>query len=389
MRILPPLTAAAVAVVLYVAVFQRETLVPPATEDSPAAEPSPSLAEDNAVSVVAIRSTAQSVADAILTRGRTEAARQVEVKSQTSGLVLSEPLRRGAFVTKGQTLCQLEPGTRAAQAAEAQARLAEARARLAAAETEFDAANRLNEGGYASDTRRISAQADLESARAGVQSAEAGVAAITVEINHLVLSAPFEGLLETDTAELGSLLQPGNACAIVIQLNPIKIVGFLPEAEVDRVTVGAIAKARLVTGREVAGRVTFLSRSADAATRTFRVEITAENADLSIRDGQTAELVIAAEGVQAHLVPASSLTLDDQGRLGLRVVTPENTTAFTPVAVLRDTTEGVYVTGLPETADIVTVGQEFVRDGSKVAVTYAPPTPGQTAPEQTAPGNAP
>lgn len=376
MRILPPLTAAAVAVVLYVAVFQRETFVPPAAEDSPTAKPLPSVAEDNAVSVVAIHSTAQSVADAIVTRGRTEAARQVEVKSQTSGLVLSEPLRRGAFVTKGQTLCQLEPGTRAAQAAEAQARLAEARARLAAAETEFEAANRLNEGGYASDTRRISAQADLESARAGVQSAEAGVAAITVEINHLVLSAPFEGLLETDTAELGSLLQPGNACAIVIQLNPIKIVGFLPEAEVDRVTVGAIAKARLVTGREVAGRVTFLSRSADAATRTFRVEITAENADLSIRDGQTAELVIAAEGVQAHLVPASSLTLDDQGRLGLRVVTPENTTEFTPVSVLRDTTEGVYVTGLPETADIVTVGQEFVRDGSKVSVTYATPALG-------------
>ena len=101
----------------------------------------------------------------------------------------------------------------------------------------------------------------VQSARAAVQSADAGIAAAQTELDRLDIRAPFSGLLESDAAELGSLLQPGALCATVIQLNPIKMVGFVPEAEVDRVRLGAPAATRLASGREVLGRVTFLSRS--------------------------------------------------------------------------------------------------------------------------------
>jgi membrane fusion protein, multidrug efflux system len=277
-------------------------------------------------------------------------------------------------VTTGQILCELDPGTRPQQAAEAEARVAESLARLREAEINADAATRLNEGGFASETRRISTEAALASARAGVQSAQSALDGIRADIDRLTIAAPFEGLLETDTAELGSLMQPGSACATVIQLDPIKLVGFVPEAEVDRIGVGAMAGARLISGREVQGRVTFLSRSADAATRTFRVEVTVPNPDLAIRDGQTAEMLIAADGVMAHLLPGSSLTLDNAGTLGVRLA--ENGVArFAPVTVLRDMAEGILVTGLPDTATVITVGQEFVTDGTAIAVTLQGTTP--------------
>lgn len=384
MRIVPPITAAAVALVLYVSVFERDTLMaltrtdptPDAKTEATEAEApgSPAGVQAAPVPVVAMKSTAREVQNAVLARGRSEAARQVEVRAETSGLVISEPLRRGAFVSAGQLLCRLSPGTRAAQAAEAEARRSEARARLTEAETNFDTANRLNEGGFASETRRIAARALLESARAGVQTAEAAAAAIAAEIDRLTITAPFSGLLETDTAEIGSLLQPGGACATVIQLDPVKIVGFVPEAEVDKITVGAMAGARFVSGREVAGRVTFLSRSADPATRTFRVEVTVPNADLAIRDGQTAEMLIGSDGLAAHLVPSSSLTLDDDGNLGLRLVGSDGLAHFAPVTVLRDSVDGTYVTGLPEVAEIIITGQEYVAEGTAVAVTYTEAT---------------
>jgi multidrug efflux system membrane fusion protein len=394
MRILPPLTALAVAASLYAAVFERDRLASfmpaPAAEPAQTAESPPVLTPTEvaagAISVVALRSVAQPLQNAVLARGRTEAARHVDVRAETSGLVMSEPLRRGAFVTAGQVLCQLAPGTRTAQADEARARLSEARARLTEAEVNADAATRLSEGGFATETRRVSAAASLEAARAGLQAAEAAVATAEAEIDRLTIAAPFEGLLETDTAELGSLLQPGGACATVIQLDPIKIVAFLAEADVDRVAVGAIAGARLVSGRDVAGRVTFLSRSADEATRTFRVELTVPNADLSIRDGQTAEMLIETEAALAHLLPASSLTLNDDGTLGVRVVTEGRTAQFLPVSVLRDSTQGVLVTGLPDKAEVIIVGQEYVTDGTPLAVTFQdafgqPPAAG-TAPAQ-------
>ncbi|MFN4153541.1 MAG: efflux RND transporter periplasmic adaptor subunit [Paracoccaceae bacterium] len=377
MRILPPLTALAVAATLYVAVFERDRLMA-----TTAAEPAPSAADrpqaavtaDGAISVVAMASRASLVQNAVIARGRTEAARQVEVRAETGGLVRSEPLRRGTFVTKGQTLCELDPGTRPQQEAEADARVTEAQARLREAEVNADAANRLNEGGFATETRRIGTEAALESARAGVQSARSALDAIRIDISRLTVTAPFEGLLETDTAELGSLVQPGGACATVIQLDPIKLVGFVPEADVDRISVGAMAGARLISGREVQGRVTFLSRSADPATRTFRVEVTVPNTDLSIRDGQTAEMLVAADGVMAHLLPASSLTLDNAGVLGVRLAI-DNQASFAPVTVLRDTVDGMLVTGLPDEATVITVGQEFVTDGTAITVTLQQATP--------------
>ena len=116
--------------------------------------------------------------------------------------------------------------------------------------------------------------------------------------------------------------------------------------------------------------MTFLSRSGDETTRTFRLEVTVPNADLAVRDGQTADILVAAEGRVAHLLPQSALTLDDGGVLGLRAVTADNKALFYPVTLLRDTIEGVWVTDLPDTLDVIVIGQEYVIDGVSVAPTF-------------------
>ena len=190
------------------------------------------------------------------------------------------------------------------------------------------------------------------------------------EIDNLNITAPFSGLLESDTAELGTLMQPGSPCATIIQLDPIKLVGFVPEANVSQVSVGSLAGARLATGEDVTGQVTFLSRSADALTRTFRVEVRVPNSDLAIGDGQTAEIFIQSEGQTAHLLPASSLTLNDEGDIGIRAVDEDNVARFMPVNVLRDTVDGMWVTGLPDEVSVIVVGQEYVIDGVLVRPTF-------------------
>lgn len=398
MRLMPVLSAIIVSFALYALVFEREALLAFAQTVPDTAPEETGENEVQAISVVAITSEAQIVDNAVILRGRTEAARQVSVASETSGQVISEPIRKGAFVEAGDLMCQLDPGTRALQLAEARARLteaeggipqaeatvAEAIAAVREAEINLNVAQSLSEGGFASETRRISAQAALEaanaglqratsgitSAEAGIESAQAAVAAAEKEIERLNITAPFSGLLESDTAELGTLMQTGSPCATIIQLDPIKLVGFAPEASIGQIDLGARAGARLADGTDVNGEVTFMSRSADELTRTFRVEVTVPNADLSIRDGQTAEILIQAEGRQAHLLPASAMTLDDTGAIGIRAVEPDNTVKFYPVTVLRDTVDGMWVTGLADTVDVIVIGQEYVIDGVLVAPTY-------------------
>jgi multidrug efflux system membrane fusion protein len=350
------------------------------------------------------RSAAAPLASAVIVRGQTTAARQVAVKAETSAVVVSAPLRKGATVNAGDVLCELDPGTRGAQQAEAQARrneaqsrVPEAQARVAEAQARLDetliklnAAQKLGEGGFSSQTTLATAEAAVAAARAalssaeaglnaahsGIEAAEAAVASTQAEIDRLTLTAPFEGLLESDTAELGSLLQTGSLCAQVIQLDPIKLVGFVPETEVDRVSLGAQAQARLAAGdREIAGSVTFISRASDPTTRTFQVEIEVPNPDLSIRDGQTAEISIASAGVEAHLLPQSALTLNDDGTLGVRLIDAENTVDFAAVTLVRDTPEGIWVTGLPEQADVIVLGQEYVTAGVTVTPTFRDEAP--------------
>lgn len=413
MRLIPILTAILVTVTLYFAVFERDALLafakgelkgdPSDTADTATGATSGAVAAAmaepaRAVGVVVLRSQARPIDSAVILRGETRAARQVEVRAETSSTVISEPLRKGTFVSEGEVLCELDVGTRQATLAqthaalaeaqarvpEAQARLEEAHARLEEARINWIAANKLIEGGYASETRLkstvaaretaeaaiASAEAGVEATKSGIEAAAASVAAAEREIDRLTITAPFAGLLESDTAEIGSLMQPGSLCGIVIQLDPIKVVGYVPETEVGRVQLGAMAGARLATGQEIAGTVTFLSRSADATTRTFEVEITVPNPDLKVRDGQTAAIGIAAEGTQAHLLPQSALTLNNQGTLGVRVAGVDNLVEFVPVKLLRDDVKGVWVDGLPDAADVIVVGQEFVTEGVLVAPTY-------------------
>lgn len=369
MRLLPLVIAVLVSVVLYLFIFQRDRLMDVAGggATAPQDETAEASAESAAIedqqdlpstSVLVQKSVSQKIDRGVLLRGQTEAVRQVEVRAETAGTVISDPLRRGAEVAQGQLLCEIDPGTRVAS-------LATARARLTEAEIGANAATKLSAGGFTSETAAASARAQLQAAEAGVEAAE-------TEIGRLKITAPFAGLLESDAAETGSLLAAGGLCATVIQLDPIKLVAFVPETEVDRITVGANAGARLATGTEVVGQVTFLSRSADPDTRTFRVEVQVPNADMAIRDGQTVELLIAAAGGEAHLVPASSLTLNDDGVLGLRTV-EDGHVVFSPVEVLRDSVEGMWVGGLPDEADVIVVGQEYVTDGVPVEVTYKEP----------------
>lgn len=374
MRFVPMLTAAVVLVGLYLFVMQREALMAFAgversapQEAAPVADNAP-VAEDPRFAVVVERFTERDLESAIVLRGRTLASRSVEVRAQTSGLVVSEPTPRGALVAEGDVLCRLDPGTRAAQLAEAEARLSEAAARLAEAEINFSTTERLTEGGYGAQNRLAGAEAGLQAARASVEAARAGVEGARTELSRLVIAAPFGGLLETDSAERGSLLAAGGLCATVIQLDPVLVVGHAAEAQIDRLSTGAMAGARLSNGADVVGQVTFLARAGDPATRTFRVELTVPNPDLAIREGLSADMLIAARATRGHLVPGSALTIGDDGALGLRLVDAQNRTLFQPVQVLRDAPQGFWVTGLPAEADVVVVGHEYVTDGVEVRV---------------------
>jgi multidrug efflux system membrane fusion protein len=150
------------------------------------------------------------------------------------------------------------------------------------------------------------------------------------------IRAPFSGVFDKRDAEIGAYLSPGQSCGAMIELNPLLIVGDLPESEAGKLRIGAPATAVLLSGQSLNGRVRYVSRDADPQTRTYRVEVAVANPSMSIRSGLSATVKISAGSGPAHQVPVSSLVLDAAGRQGVRYVLPTHQVAFAPVTVIEE-----------------------------------------------------
>ena len=74
--------------------------------------------------------------------------------------------------------------------------------------------------------------------------------------------------------------------------------------------------------------------------------------------------------VKAHYLSPAVLTLSDRGVIGVKTVNAANKVEFFPVRIIADTPDGIWLTGLPETTTLITVGQEFVLTGQSVEPVY-------------------
>ena len=189
-----------------------------------------------------------------------------------------------------------------------------------------------------------------------------------IELNRTEVKAPFDGYIE-DIVKPGNLLERGQLCATIIELDPITFIAEVPENSIKDVREGQNVNISLVTGDNIQGKLTFVSKSASVATRTFRVEAEIANPSGIVRDGISGTLVIDTDPVLAHKISPSILLLADNGELGVKTVNSENTVEFFPVQIIQDTEEGIWVAGLPDFSNIIVLGQGFVETGQIVSVT--------------------
>lgn len=310
--------------------------------------------EDTLPLVLVLESQETALENTVELRGTTKPDRFVEVKAETDGVILNTPIKQGTYVEAGTLLCRLDEDVR-------QAELAEARAVLEEAESNASGSTKLLQKGFVSKTRAVEDQAQLKSARAQLEQVE-------LDIQRTLIKAPFDGRLETDTAEQGTLLQRGGVCATLIDFDPIRVELFLSETEISSIVMGAPVDVSVPTGQTFRATVSFIGKVADETTRTFRVEATADNPNGEILAGITAIAHVSLSDTRAHFIPQSALVLNDEGVLGVRIVQQNNNKAlFKPVKLLKDNNKGVWVQGLAATEHIIIQGQNYVNDGREVA----------------------
>ena len=312
----------------------------------------PDAIEDKIPEVRVRNLVAQEMDDTVEVTGRTQASRQVIIRSEAEGQIASLNVKKGDVVVKGQILARLAVRDRAA-------RVDEAKQLLKQRQIQYNASKELAEKGFNSRVRLAEKEAELKSARAQVKQKQD-------ELSRIVIKAPFGGIINNQMVELGDYVTRGGEVFEIVDLNPIEISGHLTEKQIDSLNEGDMASALLLNGRSVEGQVTFIASAADINTRTFVLEITVANEDQSIREGLTAKILVPFKEPKAYKVSPSVLSLSDNGSVGVKLVNRNNIVEFKAVRLLKDTPDYLWISGLPDQIQLITVGQEFVISGQTV-----------------------
>ncbi len=284
-------------------------------------------------------------------RGRTQAKNEVDVRAEVEGVVQAIHFDKGDRVRKGQTLCEIKNNDRGAKVAQAAALVAQT-------QKELQVAQDLYSQGFRSKTQ-------LAQAQAAYAQAQAGLSTMNVALENTHIKAPFDGIVDDRYVAVGDYMRPGDKCEMVIAPEPFLAVGTVSEQEVGQIGLGDGAIVDLVTGESVKGTISFVADRADQMTRAFRIEIQLPNPDAKLRDGVSVDIHIAVKKIKAQHISPGILVLDDSGRVGVRAVIA-STVQFIPVSVVSDGPDGMWVAGLPDRVNVITVGQEFVNNGQHV-----------------------
>ena len=335
-------------------------------------------------------------------QGQTTHNKRIDVKSETTGNITRIAFNRGDKVSKDDELVKISIENRNELLNSAKKdlerlnkelelneknkinRLSQNKELIKLYEIEFASAKQLIDKGLSSKSKLSLASFNLANARsdqediminfesqqssieAQISNVKSQLKNIELDIENTFINAPFAGIISNKMVEESEYITPGLPLFTIIDLNPIKIQGYLSEFDVNKVNLGTKAIIENTNGVKKEGKISFISPSAETSTRTFEITIEADNSDLSFKSGITTKITIAGSELKAHKIPPSILTLQDDGTIGVKGVNSENIVIFFPTTTVKDTIDGIWVSGLPDTVNLIITGQEYVAVGQSI-----------------------
>ena len=267
--------------------------------------------EEKLFSVEVMDSSAQTIKDSIDFSSTTEAFRRIEIKSEVMTTIKKVLVKAGSKVNKGQHIVELDD---------------------------------------------YKTNADLYKLNLLSQS----------EFDKYALFAPFGGLLLDGHKIAGELVMPGEKVYEIIDLNSLKIFGYINENEILDVSLDNKVEVTILN-EKVKGKIDYISPISDPETKTFEIVVKVDNKNLRYKDGLSSMISIVKGNVLAHKISPSILALGDSGELGVKTIDSDNTVQFKEVNVIEDTSDYMLVSGLSQKEKIIIVGQQYVSSGEKVS----------------------
>lgn len=245
-----------------------------------------------------------------------------------------------------------------------------------------DASRRLTEAERVGPQRGI-AETEIKSLRAEVTRDQAALEAATAaarQQNALLhrheVRAPFNGVVSQRLAQVGEWVNPGDGLVELVATEGLRFDFRVPQtyyAKLDTETRVDLA-LDAVPGQVIPGRVQSIVPVKDPAARTFLLRVLADaSADLAVTPGMSVRATVRIDtDREAVVVPRDAVLMHPDGRKTVWVVEAED---GQPTVREKRIQAGLEFDGLVEVReglesglDIVTRGNEALRDGETVVL---------------------
>ncbi len=305
--------------------------------------------------------------DAQLTAASTiEAERMVTVHAESTGRLVDLAFEEGDTVQAGALLGRIRSDMQSSGLDRASTSLEKAKADLETVEALF--------------SQKVASKQELDAARLAFRTAMIDVADRKRDVRNTKIVAPMTGTITQRGVSEGAFVTSGAQIASIVDFGSLVARVYVPERELDRITVGQAAEivGKSAVGRRGQGTLARIAPVVDATTGTVKVTVALPRAlagGKGFLPGMYAEVTLTTESKpSATLVPKPALVRDDDEVYVFVVEPEEDGLRARRVRVelgLLDAQHAEIVRGVAVGAEIVETGHAGLKDGALVQRTDA------------------
>lgn len=309
-----------------------------------------------AIPVEAANVTRGDVSAYYATTATLEAENEADVVAKISGVIKQVLVEEGDRVNSGQALAILD---------EEQYRLEVTRAEANLARLEND----FNRNKEMFERNLISAEA-FERVKFEMESQKATLELARLSVEYSTIRATISGVISARMIKTGNMVTTNQALFSITDMDPLQAIIFVPEHEMSKIRVGQTTLLQIdaIPGTEFTGRVERISPIVDRTTGTFKVTVYVNDVSNRLKPGMFSRVRIVYDVRYQTLVMPKGALISEDGRTTVFVV-QDSIVLRRPVEVgYTNGTKVEILNGLELGASVITVGQNSLRDSSKVFV---------------------
>jgi RND family efflux transporter MFP subunit len=297
----------------------------------------------------------------------------VALKARLETEIVGVHFADGAHVKEGDLLFTLDGRTIEALIAQAEGAVARDKAQLEGAERDVNRYTDLVAKSATPVTNLDNAKTQADVFRAAIKADTAMLNNLKVQLSYCSIRAPISGRISAAAVKVGNFVRPADTASLatINQLAPVYVSFTVPQKVLPDIRQALGAETATVEAiipgeaKREPGRVSMIENTVDSSTGMATVRATMPNQSELLWPGTLLSVELTIRNEDAVIVPSQAVQVSQAGNFVF--VVKDGVAKVQPVTVDRVLgLESVITSGLSDGDIVVTEGQLFLSDGTKV-----------------------